>query len=96
MLNSDRAGYSFPYALLDKLLFSKFKAMLLGDRMRCVLSGGAPLNPETQEFMNIVFGIPVGQGYGSTEVCMTGMDEVLLIGGDCLPRLLHFTHRRLP
>jgi long-chain acyl-CoA synthetase len=53
--------------LLDKVVFSKLHAVL-GGRIRVMMSGGAPLNAETQEFMNIVFCVPIGQGYGSTEV----------------------------
>lgn len=34
-----------------------------------VLSGGAPLNAETQRFINICFCCPVVQGYGLTETC---------------------------
>lgn len=42
---------------------------LLGGNLRCVLSGGAPLNSETQRFINICFCCPVVQGYGLTETC---------------------------
>lgn len=34
-----------------------------------MLSGGAPLNTETQRFINICFCCPVVQGYGLTETC---------------------------
>lgn len=37
-----------------------------------MLSGGAPLSPQTQRFMNICFCCPVGQGYGLTETCGAG------------------------
>ena len=37
-----------------------------------MLSGGAPLSPDTQRFMNICFCCPVGQGYGLTETCGAG------------------------
>ncbi len=40
--------------------------------MRMMLSGGAPLSPATQRFMNICFCCPVGQGYGLTETCGAG------------------------
>jgi long-chain acyl-CoA synthetase len=42
---------------------------LLGGNLRFVLSGGAPLNAETQRFINICFCCPVVQGYGLTETC---------------------------
>ena len=63
------AGHSAP--LLDKLIFSKTKDVL-GGNMRLMLSGGAPLNADTQLFMNVVFSVPIGQGYGSTETCGAG------------------------
>lgn len=50
------------------LVFNKIRK-ILGGSLRYVLSGGAPLNPETQRFMNICFCCPVVQGYGLTETC---------------------------
>mmetsp|Transcript_8497 Transcript_8497/g.10006 ORF Transcript_8497/g.10006 Transcript_8497/m.10006 type:complete len:285 (+) Transcript_8497:480-1334(+) len=35
-------------------------------------SGGGPLSKETQDFMNVVFCCPVGQGYGLTETVGSG------------------------
>ena len=43
--------------------------MLLGGNVRAMLSGGAPLDVETQRFMNVCMCCPVGQGYGLTETC---------------------------
>lgn len=55
-------------------MFSLFKKVrgLLGGNVRMMLSGGAPLSPATQRFMNICFCCPVGQGYGLTETCGAG------------------------
>eukprot|EP00249_Psilotum_nudum_P022169 c28401_g1_i4 orf=467-2566(+) len=55
----------------DFLVFKKIRA-ILGGRVRGMLSGGAPLSGETQRFINICFGIPIGQGYGLTETCAGG------------------------
>lgn len=41
----------------------------MGGHLKGVLSGGAPLNAETQRFMNICMCCPVIQGYGLTESC---------------------------
>ncbi|ELK08255.1 Long-chain-fatty-acid--CoA ligase 4 [Pteropus alecto] len=58
-------------AAYPRILFKKVKA-LLGGNVRMMLSGGAPLSPQTHRFMNICFCCPVGQGYGLTESCGAG------------------------
>eukprot|EP00246_Nothoceros_aenigmaticus_P003640 TRINITY_DN14813_c0_g1_i1.p1 TRINITY_DN14813_c0_g1~~TRINITY_DN14813_c0_g1_i1.p1 ORF type:complete len:500 (-),score=110.23 TRINITY_DN14813_c0_g1_i1:1452-2738(-) len=55
-------------ALWDAIVFKKIRAVL-GGRVRGLLSGGAPLSCDTQRFINITFGAPIGQGYGLTETC---------------------------
>ncbi|KAK5832204.1 long chain acyl-CoA synthetase 9, chloroplastic-like [Gossypium arboreum] len=57
--------------LWDLLIFKKVRA-ILGGRLRFLLSGGAPLSPDTQKVINICFGTPIGQGYGLTETCAGG------------------------
>jgi long-chain acyl-CoA synthetase len=68
-----RRGYSTP--LIDKVVFGPIKA-ILGGRMRLVLSGGAPLSPETHEQMNACLCATIIQGYGLTEStsCATVQD----------------------
>ncbi|XP_041949850.1 long-chain-fatty-acid--CoA ligase 4b isoform X3 [Alosa sapidissima] len=56
--------------ICNTLLFGKVKA-LLGGNIRRMLSGGAPLSPATQYFMNVCF-CPVSNGYGLTETCGAG------------------------
>ncbi|XP_074504147.1 long-chain-fatty-acid--CoA ligase 4 [Sebastes fasciatus] len=68
-LEQIKRGYDAP--LCNALLFKKVKR-LLGGRVRMMLSGGAPLSPATQRFMNVCFCCPVGQGYGLTETCGAG------------------------
>ncbi|KAI9106638.1 hypothetical protein K1719_022166 [Acacia pycnantha] len=58
-------------ALWDALVFKKVRA-ILGGRIRFILSGGAPLSGDTQRFINICLGAPIGQGYGLTETCAGG------------------------
>ena len=48
---------------------------LFGGRVRCMISGGAPLSAKTQEFMTVVFGCPVFQGWGLTETCSCGTTQ---------------------
>ncbi|XP_009363157.2 long chain acyl-CoA synthetase 9, chloroplastic [Pyrus x bretschneideri] len=57
--------------LWNLLVFRKVRAVL-GGRLRFILSGGAPLSGDTQRFINICFGSPIGQGYGLTETCAGG------------------------
>lgn len=55
----------------SSLVFKRVRA-LLGGNTRILLSGGAPLSPATQGFMNVCLCCPVGQGYGLTETCGAG------------------------
>lgn len=57
-------GYSTP--LFDKLIFKKI-AKLIGGQVRLILSGGAPLSPDTHEQIKICLCLDVVQGYGLTE-----------------------------
>ncbi|KAG1369848.1 long chain acyl-CoA synthetase 9, chloroplastic [Cocos nucifera] len=57
--------------LWDVLVFRKVRAVL-GGHARFLLSGGAPLSGDTQRFINICLGAPIGQGYGLTETCAGG------------------------
>ncbi|KAI6234042.1 AMP-binding domain-containing protein [Aphelenchoides fujianensis] len=77
-------GYSSP--IMNTVVFNKIRSMLGGHITR-MLSGGAPLNAETQRFMNITFCVPVLQGYGLTETCAgaTVMDPADLNCGSVGP-----------
>ncbi|EGZ10199.1 hypothetical protein PHYSODRAFT_256359 [Phytophthora sojae] len=70
-------GY-FTHAFWDRLVFDKLK-MVLGGRVRYILSGLAPLSKEVKEFMAIAFCCPVLEGYGLTEtaavVCLEDVPE---------------------
>lgn len=50
----------------NRLVFQKIRDAM-GGRVRAIYSGSAPLTPEVQEFLRIVAGVPVCQGYGLTE-----------------------------
>ncbi|KAK7818763.1 long chain acyl-coa synthetase 8 [Quercus suber] len=52
--------------LWDVLIFKGIRALLGGD-IRFMLCGGAPLSADSQRFINICMGSPIGQGYGLTE-----------------------------
>ncbi len=57
--------------LLDRLIFKKMRA-LVGGRIRLLLSGGAPLSPDTHDFVRNALSLPLVQGYGLTESCACG------------------------
>mmetsp|Transcript_3518 Transcript_3518/g.5348 ORF Transcript_3518/g.5348 Transcript_3518/m.5348 type:complete len:683 (+) Transcript_3518:179-2227(+) len=52
--------------LLDQLLFSKMQSSL-GGRIRIMATGGAPMPAYLMDFLKVVFGCPIIQGYGMTE-----------------------------
>lgn len=62
-------GWSMSYALADKLVLRKLRA-LLGGRMRMMPCGGAKLDPEIARFFQSI-GINVKIGYGMTETTAT-------------------------
>jgi len=64
-----RSGYATP--IVDKIIFNKIKK-LLGGRMRFTITGGAPLSPETHEFIRVCLGLRLVQGYSLTETSCTG------------------------
>lgn len=59
-----RRGFSTP--ILDHFIFKKM-ARVMGGRLRVMLSGGAPLSPETHDKCRVVLCCAVAQGYGLTE-----------------------------
>ncbi|XP_071541839.1 long-chain-fatty-acid--CoA ligase 4 isoform X1 [Panulirus ornatus] len=73
-LNWMRRGWNTPFC--NWFVFRKIR-LLLGGRLRLVAVGGAPLSPDTHDFVRASLGVPVLQGYGLTESCgcATLMDE---------------------
>lgn len=61
-----RRGFGCP--LIDRIVFKQTK-QLLGGRVRLILSGGAPLSPDTHELIKVCLCEKVIQGYGLTETC---------------------------
>jgi long-chain acyl-CoA synthetase len=58
---------NFFLTIADKLVYHKLREAL-GGKIRIVISGGAPLNPDLQRFFDTV-GIPIYEGWGMTEAC---------------------------
>ncbi|KOM51398.1 hypothetical protein LR48_Vigan09g005700 [Vigna angularis] len=50
----------------DTIVFKQIRSAL-GGQLRFMLCGGAPLSGDSQYFINICMGAPIGQGYGLTE-----------------------------
>ncbi|KAH9730863.1 Long chain acyl-CoA synthetase 1 [Citrus sinensis] len=69
--------------LADLLAFRKVKARL-GGRLRLVISGGAPLSTEVEEFLRVTCCAFLVQGYGLTETCgpttVCFPDEMCMVG----------------
>lgn len=61
-----RRGFTTP--IMDAVIFRSIRK-LVGGRIRLMLSGGAPLSPETHEYIRTTFSLPLVQGYGLTESC---------------------------
>lgn len=61
-----RRGFDTP--LINRLIFKKPRE-LLGGRVRMIMSGGAPLSPDTHELIKVCLCVKVIQGYGLTETC---------------------------
>ncbi|KAJ0449824.1 putative long-chain-fatty-acid--CoA ligase [Helianthus annuus] len=80
-----KAGYKQKYAspLADLLAFRKVKNRL-GGRIRLIVSGGAPLSSEVEEFLRVTSCAFVLQGYGMTETCGLATlgfpDEMCMLG----------------
>ena len=64
-----RSGQATP--IVDKIVFNKIKS-LLGGNMRFAITGGAPLSPETHDFIRVCLGLSLVQGYSLTETTCTG------------------------
>ncbi|XP_041990996.1 long chain acyl-CoA synthetase 1 isoform X2 [Salvia splendens] len=69
--------------LADFLAFRKVKSRL-GGRLRLIVSGGAPLSSEVEEFLRVTSCAFVTQGYGLTESCGLSTlgypDEMSMVG----------------
>jgi long-chain acyl-CoA synthetase len=60
----ERTG-SYNSCFFDKIFFSAIKDAF-GGRLKLIISGGAPIKPETYQFMKVVTSTPMTEGYGLT------------------------------
>lgn len=56
------------HGLYDTLVFKKMKEAL-GGRVKLMLTGSAPIEPEVLNFLRIAMSCPFVEGYGQTETC---------------------------
>ncbi|XP_043274109.1 long-chain-fatty-acid--CoA ligase 4 isoform X2 [Venturia canescens] len=61
-----KRGYETP--LFNRYIFGAAR-QVLGGRVRLILSGGAPLSPDTHTQVKLCLCVTVTQGYGLTETC---------------------------
>ncbi|CAH1133889.1 unnamed protein product [Ceutorhynchus assimilis] len=81
-----RRGYETP--MINRLIFGPVR-QLMGGNIRLVISGGAPLSPETHEQINNCLCVTILQGYGLTETtscaCVQDFNDKSYgrVGGPC-------------
>ena len=63
---SPGSGKSLLLWLANRLVFPRIRKKMLGDNLRALICGSAPLSPETQDYFRML-GIPILQVYGLTE-----------------------------
>ncbi|KAK9237496.1 eukaryotic long-chain fatty acid CoA synthetase (LC-FACS) [Lipomyces kononenkoae] len=74
-LQSLASGQGPNNMLWDRLISRKVKANAGMDRVASIISGSAPLAPDTHQFLRAAFGVTIAQGYGLTEThggCILG------------------------
>lgn len=72
-LKSVKANQVTP--ILDKILFNKVSEAVVGKNLRFIVAGGALLNAEVQEFVQVCF-CRVQQAFGLTETCAGGCTQL--------------------
>nr|GFD10502.1 long chain acyl-CoA synthetase 1-like [Tanacetum cinerariifolium] len=84
-----KAGYKQKYAspLADLLAFRKVKNRL-GGRIRLIVSGGAPLSIEIEEFLRVTSCAFVCQGYGKSSKNKHKLTSYFTV--ESIPVLLYF------
>lgn len=63
---------SVKHALWDRIIFSKIKERVGLNRIRLIITGSAPIANHVLDFLRIVFGCTVIEGYGLSETSAAG------------------------
>lgn len=66
-VNNLRADGDLTHCFYDRLVFKKMREAL-GGRVRLLISGSAPMNPDVQQFFKIAMSAPFLDAYGQTEI----------------------------
>ena len=62
-----RHSATFEHNFWDAVLFKKVKKTIGLDRVRYLITGSAPISDHVVQFLRVVFGVPILEGYGQTE-----------------------------
>ena len=84
-----RAGDGVWLGLANRLVFPTVRKKMIGDRLRALICGSAPLNVDTQLYF-MMLGIPVLQVYGLTEttaICTMDDPDAAVIPGRAGPAI---------
>jgi long-chain acyl-CoA synthetase len=84
-----RAGDGFWLGLANRLVFPTIRKKMIGNKLRALICGSAPLSVETQLYF-MMLGIPVLQVYGLTEttaICTMDDPDAPLIPGRAGPAI---------
>lgn len=82
---TDRQSPTAKHALYDRIWGRKITGALGLDRVKCMVSGSAPLDPSLHQFLRVVFGNHFIQGYGLTETYAISLAQAQddLSSGNC-------------
>lgn len=71
----NKNGY-LTHPVWDRLVFNNMKNAL-GEKVRFMMTGSAPIDPKMLQFLKIAFCCPILQGYGQTESCCGATNTVM-------------------
>lgn len=85
MKEPDSPAATNKHAIYDRLWGRKVGSALGLERATCMVSGSAPLDPTLHQFLRVVFGNQVLQGYGLTETYSVSLVQIYgdLSVGNC-------------
>jgi len=64
------------HTFFENMIFKKIK-QVLGGNVRTMITGSAPIKEDVLDFLKIVFGVVIGEGYGLTESTATASSTII-------------------